>query len=169
MHLGQDSSTKGTKGTDGGAADRIDRERVWALHEHLLQLIHFQGVGGTAGTFAVSISRGANECQSGWCRQDCLDRYSWGLDARSTGRSNEAQLAPSLHEDLHRVPAFIGILRRILHQQPDGHLERVHPRPCELSRASATEGSERLSTSPISAGESPRAWQTTEGAASDAA
>ena len=78
-------------------------------------------------TIAVGISRGANEGQSGRCRQDCPDGYARGMDACPAGRSNEAQLTPSLHEDLHRVPAFIGILRGILHQQANGHLERVNP------------------------------------------
>ena len=38
-----------------------------------------------------------------------------------TGRSNEAQFTPSLHEDIHWVPAFIGMLGRILDQQANRH------------------------------------------------
>ena len=53
--------------------------------------------------------------------------YGWRVDTRSTGGSNEAQFTPSLHEDIHWVPAFIGILGRILDQQANRHLERVHP------------------------------------------
>ena len=50
---------------------------------HLLQLIDFQDARWV-WSISVSISRGASERQSGRCRQDCLDRYAWGMDARST-------------------------------------------------------------------------------------
>ena len=59
--------------------------------------------------------------------QNRLVRYARGVDTRSSGRSNEAQFTPSLHEDLHWVPAFIGKLGRILDQQANRYLERVNP------------------------------------------
>ena len=78
-------------------------------------------------TFAVSVSRGASERQCWGSGQNRLVRYARGVDARSSRGSNEAQFTPSLYEDLHRVPAFIGILGCILHQQANGYFERVNP------------------------------------------
>ena len=54
-------------------------------------------------------------------RQNRLVRYARGVDTRSSRGSNEAQFTPSLHEDIHWVPAFIGILGRILDQQANRH------------------------------------------------
>ena len=78
-------------------------------------------------TFAVSVFRGASERQCWGSGQNRLVRYARGVDARSSRGSNEAQFTPSLYEDLHRVPAFIGILGCILHQQANGYFERVNP------------------------------------------
>ena len=51
--------------------ERMDGLIPWErLEDHLLQLIDFQDVRGGSGAFAVSISRGASEHQSGRCRQD---------------------------------------------------------------------------------------------------
>jgi hypothetical protein len=108
-----------------GGGGRIDSNKIKKAHP----LSGFLRLGpGPGRTFALGRAHGVAWAPSlRWCRRDPGRIHKGHLDPQARARPNHPQLAPEPSQSRQRGDAPLQQTRDELHEQVDGHVERIHP------------------------------------------